>query len=380
MPLWGVILFDELRAQSPLRAVYWKDLRPGLVFAGGLSINGCPPAELSAYPVLTSSLISALHERYKLSPDKRVLAYSGDGDLSPSEFSQALRSASARLVPLNLFRADIRNLKKAQPTPEVAVWDSAWVERGSLIWPLRSMVPTFLADLTRDIGIVDVLKGEVFSRFRLPADKPVAVHLVVDQSYSMSASGKDQLTRSTVNLFRGKLSQLLPLADVTVYAFSEECRVVTGSLTGKEVRRAGTDFSSFVKIVLRRLKSDRPNAVLLFTDGLPDDRRAAERELERFSRALAFYTQIVFNLRGDRVSYAVGSSDQSLDGYAAGPELEGAIELSPEEYQTQEADFRLGFSSLARAAGGNQLILTVDDALSLASVEVFDRWYGGLVN
>jgi len=40
-------MFDEFRTGVPLQAVYWKDLRPGLVFAGGLSINGYPPRELA---------------------------------------------------------------------------------------------------------------------------------------------------------------------------------------------------------------------------------------------------------------------------------------------------------------------------------------------
>ena len=33
-------MFDEFKEKLPLRAVYWKDLRPGLVYAGGLGING----------------------------------------------------------------------------------------------------------------------------------------------------------------------------------------------------------------------------------------------------------------------------------------------------------------------------------------------------
>jgi hypothetical protein len=260
------------------------------------------------------------------------------------------------------------------------VWDSAWVEQGTLIWPLRGEAPSLLADLARDVGLAEVLNREVFTRFRLPEDRPVAVHLVVDQSYSMQASHKDALTRSTVDLFRGKLRSLLPALDVTVYAFSEECRVVTGALAGKEVRRAGTDFSSFVRVVLRRLRTDRPNVVLLFTDGLPDDRSAALRAFGLLADAGVFYTQIVFNRHGDRTSYAFGDAGLALDGYFTGAEPEGTRELSADEYREQEDDFRRGFGELARAAGGNQLVITVDEALSLASVEVFDRWYGGLVN
>lgn len=368
-------MFDELRAETPLRAVYWKDLRPGLVFAGGLSINGVPPAELAGFPVLTSALVSGLHLRYKLSPEKKVLVYGGDGGLSPQEFSGALRAAQARLPALNGFRGAVRELKALQPDPSVAVWDSAMVERGTLIWPLRAQAPSFLADLARDVGIADVLTREVFTRLRLPADRPAAIHLAVDESYSMAASGKDPMVRGTADLFRGKLARLLPCADATVYAFSEECRVVAGPLRGAEVRRAGTDYACFVPPLLRRLKEDRPNLVLLFTDGLPEHRRTAERALERLAAAGVFYAQIVFNLRDDRRSYAPSSEVASLEDVSA-----VARELSPEEYRAQEEELRRGFGELARAAGGSQLILTADDALSLAAVEVFDRWYGGLSN
>ncbi len=371
-------MFDQLRENSPLRAVYWKDLRPGLVFAGGLAINGAPPAELSCFPVLTPSLVSMLHGKYKLSPEKKILAYSGDGGLSPSEFSAALNEASARLRPLNAFRLDVRNLKDRQPSPELAVWDSAWVERGSLVWPIREEAPTFLADLVRDIGIAEVLSREVFTRFRIPADKSAAVHLIVDESHSMLASGKDGIARSSAELFRGKIARMLPMADVTLYAFSEDCRVVTGPLTGKEVRRAGTDFTAFARALSRHLKAGMPNAALVFTDGLPDDRGAALLALERLSRTGVFYTQIVFNLRGDRTSYSVSSSARSLDGYLKEDAPKDARMLTEEEYRAQETDFRDGFAALAHAAGGYQIILDVDDALSLAAVEVFDRWYGGL--
>jgi hypothetical protein len=373
-------VFDELREGVPLRAVYWKDLRPDLAFAGGLTINGSPPPELLAFPVLSPTLIAALHDRYRLAPDKKILVYSGDGALSPAEFSAVLQAAQARLPSLNAFRGEVRRLKALQPSPEVAVWDSAWVERGTLIWPLRGSVPTLLADLARDLGMTEVLNREVFSRLRLPVDTPVAVHLVVDESYSMKASGKDGLTRSTVELFRGKLSRLLPLADVTVYAFSEESRVVTGVLVGKEVKRAGTDFASFVPALMRRLKPDRPNAVLLFTDGLPTDLSAALRAFERLARAGAFYTQIVFNLSDDRRICAEDDGSRSLDGYLTGSEHATMRELSDEEYRDQEDAFRRGFGELARAAAGNQLVITVDEALSLAAVEVFDKWYGALVN
>lgn len=373
-------MFDELRESAPLRSVYWKDLRPGLVFAGGLSINGAPPAELAGYPVLTGSLVDGLRSRYKLTPDKKVLVYGGDGGLSPAAFSDALRAAQSRLPALNDFRAAVRNLKSLQADPSVAVWDSALVERGTLIWPLRTQAPSLLADIARDIGMAEVLSREVLTRFRFPADRPAAVHLVVDESYSMAASGKDSLVRRAVELFRGKLSQLLPLADVIVYAFSEECRVVTGRLQGAEVRRAGTDYACFVPPFLRRLKSDRPNALLLFTDGLPADRGAALRALDKISRSSAFYAQIVFNLKGDRRSYATGVDEDSLDGYAMGGLGSAARELSPEEYRAQEDEFRRGFGELARAACGCQMLLDVDDALSLAAVEVFDRWYGGLSN
>lgn len=378
-------MFDEFREGAPLKAVYWKDLRPGLVFAGGLSISGGPPPELLGHPVLDGSLLRALHERYKLNPDKKVLVLApesgGDGGLSPRELSEALRKAEARLAPLNGLRREIGKLKGRQPQSELPIWESAWVEKGSLIWPLRGSVPTLLADLTRDIGLASVLNREVFTRFRLPADKPVAIHLAVDLSYSMEASGKDAVARGAAELFRVQLKQTLPLADVLVYAFSDECRVVEGPLSDRALRRGGTNYAAFAAAALRRQRPDRPNALILFTDGLPDKVAEARAGLAKLAEAGFFYTQIVFNLSSDRKSFVETEGEDSLDGYYKGEEPSpSAREMSAEEYAEQEAAFRLGFQELARSASGYQIVIDADEALGLASIEVFDRWYGGLSN
>jgi len=372
-------MFEEFSQEVPLRAIYWKDLRPGLAFAGGLTVNGGVPPELAGHPVLDSALIHALHDRYRLNPDKKVLLLGGEGGLSAAEWSEALRKAEARLAPLGRLRHRVRGLKQRQPQPELPVWESSWVQRGTLIWPLAGGGPSLLAQLSRDIGLAEVLNREAFTRFNLPVDRPAALHLVVDTSYSMEASCKDEVSRTAIELFRATLAAVLPLAEIRVYAFSEECRVVEGALAASGVRRAGTDFSSFARAALRHRRPDRPNALLLFTDGLPERRAEALRGMELLREAGFFYTQIIFNLAEDRRSYALDSSEEkALDGYFKGDEPESALELTPEEYRAQEAGFREGFIELARAAGGNQLIITVDEALSLAAIEVFDRWYGDL--
>lgn len=373
-------MFDEFRSGVPLEAIYWKDLRPGLVFAGGFSINGYAPPELVGHPVLDSCLVKSLHENYRLNPEKRILVLGDEGDLPPEELSRALRSAESRLVSLGSLRREIRSRKALQPNPELPVWDSAWVERGALVWPYRDEAPSLFRDLSRDIGLAQVVSREVFSRFNLPPDKKVALHIAVDLSYSMKASGKDELARGAVGLFRDNITRVLPTAEVLVYAFSEQCRVVEGELSGKEVARGGTDFSSFARTALRRKREGVPNAILVFTDGLPDKRAEALRSLEELCDAGFFYTQIVFNLSDDRRSCVDPTECSTRDGYYESGPPEAARDMTEDEYREQEERFRGGFLELSAAARGCQLIIEADEALGLAAVEVFDRWYGGLAN
>jgi hypothetical protein len=197
----------------------------------------------------------------------------------------------------------------------------------------------------------------------------------------MEASGKDAVARNAAELFRVQLKRTLPLAEVLVYAFSDECRVVEGPLSDRALRRGGTNYAAFASAALRRRRPDRPNALIVFTDGLPEGRAEACAALGKLADAGFFYAQIIFNLSSDRKSYVEDVEGEALDGYYKGEEPSAsAREMNPEEYLKQEEGFRLGFQELARSASGCQIVIDADEALSLASIEVFDRWYGGLSN
>jgi len=75
-----------------LRAVYWRNLTPGVVFVDGVRINDAVPPELRDFPVVTASLRERLRERYQFLQDRSVLIYAPDvGSLSATEISDHLR-------------------------------------------------------------------------------------------------------------------------------------------------------------------------------------------------------------------------------------------------------------------------------------------------
>jgi len=396
-------MFD-LSGIPGLTAVYWHDLKPGMVYVGGVTINDIVPPELRNFPVLTPGLISALTDRYRFLQGRTVLVCpAGGAGPAPREISDSLSETAGQVDRLNRFRSSFhaRRLEllggagradgKAYTAlpPETANTDlpaleSDLVRRDSLIldhWASGLRVfdrpgnrPSLIGNLKAAVTISDVLSGTVWNKFRFPRTVPFELHIAVDASYSMKASGRDDIVQDTLAFMDGWLRPLLPEAEILYYGFSDECAPIIPPFTIFPVARGETRYESFVRKILHRHEKGKPATVLLFTDGVPTDMKAASAHLARFCRQGIDYTQVVFRIAEEGYG-VVREGVKTLDGYRL-DESDTAVPLGEVDQAAEAERVRGEFSELALTAGGNQIILTVDRALGVIAVEAFDRWLG----
>ena len=390
-------MFD-LNHLPPVRAVPWEKLQPGMILAGGVTINGAVPPELRDYPVLDHALLNELHGRYQFLRGRRLLVLDGsDRDLSAArEASRQLQTELERLRHLQAFRDRFRDERRDLLTslglpPDQVLLKSDLVEQTSLIpdrWnsftvavPLT--LPSLLGDLERTMTAADLLSGALIKAFRLPQVKPLLLHLVLDYSYSMQVTGRDRFVQAAVSYFRTLTEKMLSDVTLRLYGFSETCLPLANlDPRGSELPRRGTSYTSFLHKVLHYRDPDRTNLVLLFSDGLPQDSAEAQRNAERLRRLNMDFCQVVFLLPEDQRCVLEGDgSTAALDGWAV-PQLVGKTEAqqsrqrSDEELQAALEQQRADYTAFAAAAGGSQVILTVNQAAGLVGIETFDRYLG----
>jgi hypothetical protein len=380
-------MFDH-EGLPELKSVYWCNLKPGMVFVKGVTINGSVPYELRSYPVITDALREALEERYQFLRDRSVLIYAPDvGRLSPQEISERLRRSEEEVRVVNDFRAEF--LRRRTEILDAAEADamaleSSLVHHDSLIldhWSsgihaldIPGGRPSLLRDLRASVTLSDVLTGSVAAKFRFPSARPFQLHLVIDASYSMKASGRDDIVRDTLLLFDQWVRRLYPQAQLRWHAFSETCAPVTAPFRRIPVARGETRYESFVRSVLHARAPSLPATVLLFTDGVPSDLHIALDSMRHFARRGIDYTQVVFRIAEEGFGAAAGGT-KVVDGFRQN-ESDAFDPFPPDEQARLAQGARQDFSALAVAAGGNQVILTLDRALGVVAVEAFDRWLG----
>jgi len=121
-----------------------------------------------------------------------------------------------------------------------------------------------------------------------------------------------------------------------------------------------------------------PEKILLITDGLPSDQTAALRWLEKLPKVKIQYTQVILRMENDQGEITL-SQGKGLDGYAPKDvPLEETFTYSGESYEAFLREQKDAFHELAQAAKGDQVLLLQDRALVLVSLEITDRWLGGL--
>ncbi len=370
----------ESESLPQAQEVLWSRLEPGMIFIDGLQINGTIPEEFRDYPVLNSSMISNLRQKYRLRKDRHVRVLTPDSNmLSPNECVDAINRTDRKLKVLNGFRQTVRGQYNDFAIPAHTALKSFLVQNDSLIFPFghAPRQPSLLNRLDHAVGIADVLTKTVAAEYNFPAEKPIRIHLVADYSYSMKITGRDVYVQSALNLFYTYLKKLLPLAEFRLYGFSDECREIQYPVTGVEIPRKETHYESFIRKVLHHADRGIPDVVLLLTDGLPTDFNAAMKRLKVFPGLKIDYIQCIFNIEGDKREIGEGSDLETLDGYITDENPDTRC-LSDAEYTKLMKDIKRDHSELAETAKGCQVILHVDKALSLVSVECFDRWLGSL--
>jgi hypothetical protein len=380
-------MFD-IEGLPSLSSVYWQNLRPGMVFVGGISINDAVPFELRGFPVMSAALRDSLLKRYQFLRDRSVLVYAPDvAGLSAAGISDTLRRCSSGIDALNGLRAEVRGMRADVLGPEAVekrALQTELVRQDSLIldhwasgircFDAPDQAPSLLGDIKAAVTLADVLTGPASAKLRFPRGRPFELHLAVDASYSMKASGRDGIVRDTLLFFDRWVRRMYPEARLSWHAFSERCAPLSPPFQHVPVSRGETRYAAFARRVLHTRNPDLPCTVLLFTDGMPSDHAEALDHLRRFARQGIDYTQIVFRLAEE--GYGVPDpSTEVLDGYRV-DETAPLAPLPPEEQEREAERTRLAFSGLAIAAGGNQVILTVDRALGVVAVEAFDRWLG----
>ncbi len=367
--------FDGL---PDLFSVPFSRLEPGMIVIDGLSINGYPPEEFRDFSPLSSVTIDSVHDKYRLRKDRMMRVISpGLSGLSSRECVDTLNSADEKLRVLNGFRGKVKSeYGNFGLAPRTAL-RSSLVRDDSLIfpWGARPGGASLFNRIDHALNLADILVRTVASQYAFPVDRRAGIHLVIDYSYSMQAAGRDTYVESALDLFYGYLTKLLPSAEFFLYAFSNDCRLISYPVSGKELPRLETSYESFLNKVLHHADRSAEDVVILFTDGLPNDHDEALSRLRTFPKMGIDYIQCIFNIEGDKRHVSEGDGAKTLDGYITDETLEGR-RLSEREYAELLADIRKRHSEFTEAANGAQVILHVDKALSLVSVEAFDRWLG----
>jgi len=360
------------------RIVPWSRLQPGMIFLSGLTVNNMIPKELADYPVLDRLLIDTLRNRYRLNRDRNVkVLVTGSEGLSPMECADIVNEAHRKVISLNSFRRQVWQQRQKFQLSGRDIMSSDLVHNDSLILPYnqRRIRPSLLNRLDFSLDVADLFFEDFRRSWNLPSDRILNVHLAVDFSYSMEASGRDVYVQSAVNVFFKGLSRILENTRFRIYGFSDQCRILEYPVTGTDMPRKETYYTSFLDKVLWDAEETEPTLVIVFTDGLPTDRDRTLNRLAMLKARGLDYLQIIFNIEGDKREYVRSDGHDSLDGYLT----ESTVDIdrfSEEEYRSLIRKLKSDFTEMTEVSGGSQAILNIDEALALVSVEGFDRWLG----
>lgn len=380
-----------------LRKVLWKDLDPGMIVVGGVKVNNGLPLELASFPALTVGLIHELTNKYHFLPHREVIVAEANRGESPSRMSIGFRTIEKRLKQFNDFRDLVQKQRDALVQskglilpPNTPILSTPYVNTEQLIKDSfnsfevkipKTNLPSMFSHLSEKITLADILSGKLKDKFRLPEDVEVMLHLVVDYSYSMNTMDKLDMVIAAVNLFYSHIAECMLNVKLQLYVFSENCIQAKFPLSGKEIERRGTHYGSFMKKILHHRNPDVINKVILFTDGEPNDKTDALMTGNKMKKLKVDYTQIIFDINEDRrIEYrGLSGSDKTIDGFVPNPPPGiTPIRLNDADWQNRKAEIYEIFTEVAHACGGNQIIISIYELMSLISVEVYDYYLGNL--
>lgn len=390
----------ELKGFKGMKKIPWKDLEPGMIYLGGIKVAQNEIDELKNYPVLTPELIVQLKSKYHFLNEKFVLVAESNLESSPFTLQDDIQKKEKSVVTFNEFRNLYTNDKKnliqkhgLLIQPDESLLNTKVVEQDYLIKdkynsffvPIQSNpaeIPSFLNRLDMNLTLADILSGRLKEKFNLPSDKKVYLHLVVDLSFSMDAMNKLEYVLSSVHSFYKYISEFFLNTKIKLYVFSNQCALVKFPISGREITREDTYYTSFMKKILYNRENDVYNKVVLFTDGQPTDLEDSIQLASQFKTNKIDFTQIVFFVNED-IRYEVDNvpSGISRDGCLTEEKLpKGAVKrtLSDTELEVKKKEYLNSFTRFAEAAGGNQIIISLYDFINLIAVECYDKYVGSI--
>ena len=382
----------EIPGFKGVKKIYWKDISVGMIIVDGIKINGSVPFELQNFPPITVALLKDLTSKYKLLNNKEVIVAYADSASSVQKMAFSMQKIEERIKAANNLRTNFQVERKKFISELELAPDELFLNSSAINQNIRikdtfnsfeakltdSPIPSMFNRMEESINFADILSGRLKTKFNLPEDKEILLHLVVDYSYSMNTRDKLSLVLSTVHSFYNYLSESMLNLKIQLYVFSDECAVVKYPLSGKEIERRNTKYASFMKKVLHHNDKEVHNKIILFTDGEPSDREEALLNAGRLKKQKIDYTQIVFNIDDDRRNKVKGnfSEKEIIDGFAIGSDNLESYLLNDEEWAKEKEDIFYKFTEIAEACGGNQIIINVYELLNLVSFEVYDRYNG----
>jgi hypothetical protein len=382
------ITLTELKKR--LKTVRWSRLKPGMIYLGGIQIDGVPPEELKEFPRLTNDLLNTLQRRYSFIHNRNVLVFDSgtDGDYSVREILDEMAEQKGRVDSINRFRRRFFESRKEAPNLPPLILPSSLVDReflqlnrfNSITLPkTRYIVPTFLGEGSAEITMEHILSTDRFAPLRVPDDRPVHLHVGIDCSYSMVNDDKQAVIQNTLAGLSDFVSGCLKKTRITLYAFSDECRILDAPYTGREVANRGTRFTAFFDSVMKnRSWLFRYNKCLLLTDGNPEDLEEACTAAGDFRSQKIDFTQVIFNF-ADSFKYILPEETkaETLDRIATVYE-EDAKKTSARERREIHDNIKARFALITAAAGGNHIHLMTDRVMGHVSVEEYDTYAGHL--
>ena len=393
-----------------LRKVPWQDLPDHAIVIGGANINGAPPPELLSFPPIDSALRGELLSRYRFLHNHAVLIAEAHSPVEAVKLSGSIRALFEQVTSLRTvlgsFEAERRRILQLLPSGESSpadgsagddfadspLWSHPRVTEASRL--VKDQYASFTLSLAPEAAIPSFLRGAASKRISvaellihklaqerfIPNDLPVRLHLALDCSYSMKRRGKLDYGVGAVNQLATALRRMLQNTEVLGYAFSSQSRRIDLPVNRIALPATETIQASLFQTVLKNRAPAKHNKLVLVTDGEPSDVEATLRMAEKLREERIDYTQILLH-QDDELKHVTKdehSDLESTDGLLSGEFDFDTIArtLTPEELEEAKGRRFDTFTRIAQAAGGNQIVLTLYDALSLLSLEVYDRYLG----
>ncbi|MGL1892641.1 MAG: VWA domain-containing protein [Spirochaetaceae bacterium] len=385
---------------SGIRKVRWRQLRPGAIILGGITVGDHPLPELMNFPVLTDELITTLLHKYKFLEQNEVLIADAVFNFNPYDLANQLKSNTKFIPKFNQIRDNFQAEKKMvlrnlglDEQLDIPIISGNKVEKEFLIKDNYNSF-TYMYGLDSDLeelpsmfhkpdlrlSIGDLLTNRVKDKFNIPDDKEVNLHIVVDFSKSMDNLGKLDLALAAVNSLYDFVDRCFKNTKINLYVFSDKCRLVEYPMDNVKIPRKDTNYSSFMKKILHHRDRDIHNSIILLTDGLPSDLGEALKMSELIKKNKIDYTQIIFQMKEEQrieVLYRNDSNAEVIDNIVSNVNKDmSEIILNDEELDNKIKGLYSDFSEIATACGGNQIILKVNQLLKIVTVECYDRYLG----